>query len=83
MSKLTYCFLTAARGPCPRLDRKDLAASIGARLAKDALAIQVNGALTDLSSPLEDGVKVAVVTPASPYGREVLRHSTAHVLARR
>ncbi len=60
---------------------KDLAASIGARLAKDALAIQVNGALTDLSSPLEDGVKVAVVTPASPYGREVLRHSTAHVLA--
>ena len=59
----------------------DLAASIGPRLAKDALAAEVNGVLTDLSAPLEDGSKVAIVTPASEKGREVLRHSTAHVLA--
>ncbi len=60
---------------------RDLAASIGARLAKDALAIDENGILRDLVAPLEDGARVAVVTPASPKGREILRHSTAHVLA--
>jgi len=60
---------------------QDLAASIGARLAKDALAIAEDGRLVDLVAPLHDGAKVAVVTPASPAGRDVLRHSTAHVLA--
>ena len=60
---------------------RDLAAAIGARLAKDAVAAQVNGELTDLTRPLHDGDQVAVVTPASELGREVLRHSTAHVLA--
>jgi threonyl-tRNA synthetase len=59
----------------------DLASQIGARLAKDALAATVNGSLTDLSAPLPAGAEVAIVTPASPLGREVLRHSTAHVLA--
>lgn len=60
---------------------RDLAAAIGARLAKDALAAQVNGELTDLNRPLGDGDIVAIVTPASDQGREILRHSTAHVLA--
>jgi threonyl-tRNA synthetase len=59
----------------------DLAAAIGARLAKDALAAEVNSQLTDLSAPLPDGATVAIITPASEKGREVLRHSTAHVLA--
>jgi len=59
----------------------DLAAAIGKRLAKDALAAKVNGSLTDLASPLADNDKVAIVTPASDDGREVLRHSTAHVMA--
>ena len=60
---------------------RDLASSIGTRLAKDALAIEENGHLRDLGAPLEHGASVAVVTPASPKGREILRHSTAHVLA--
>jgi threonyl-tRNA synthetase len=60
---------------------RDLAAAIGTRLAKDALAAQVNGELTDLSRPLHSGDVVAIVTPTSELGREVLRHSTAHVLA--
>ena len=60
---------------------KDLAASIGARLAKDALAIEVNGHLTDLTAPLANGTKVSIVTPTSSHGRDVLRHSSAHVLA--
>ena len=59
----------------------DLARAIGKRLAKDALAAQVNGLLTDLAAPLADGDKVAIVTPASEDGREVIRHSSAHVLA--
>jgi len=59
----------------------DLATQIGARLAKDALAATVNGDLTDLNKPLPAGATVSIVTPASDLGREVLRHSTAHVLA--
>src|ERR1700677_4960115 len=58
----------------------DLARSIGARLAKDALAARIDGLLADLSTPLADGDKVAIVTPASEDGRDVIRHSTAHVM---
>ncbi|HTT86760.1 MAG TPA: threonine--tRNA ligase, partial [Acidimicrobiales bacterium] len=59
----------------------ELAASIGRRLAKAAVAVVVDGAETDLSAPLPDGAAVAVVTDDSEAGRAVLRHSTAHVLA--
>ena len=59
----------------------DLAGAIGKRLAKDALAAEVNGDLIDLDVALPDGAAVSIVTPASAKGREVLRHSTAHVLA--
>jgi threonyl-tRNA synthetase len=59
----------------------DLASAIGKRLAKDALAAQVNGNLTDLSTPLPPDAVVSIVTPASELGREVIRHSSAHVLA--
>ena len=60
---------------------RDLAALIGARLAKDAVAAEVDGTLADLSVTLAHGSRVAIVTPASEQGREVLRHSTAHVMA--
>ena len=59
----------------------DLAAAVGRRLAADALAARVDGRLVDLSAPLADGATVAIVTGASEDGREVLRHSSAHVLA--
>ena len=59
----------------------DLATSIGSRLAKAALATVVDGAMTDLSTPLPSGSTVAIVTEGTPEGREVLRHSTAHVMA--
>jgi threonyl-tRNA synthetase len=59
----------------------DVATSIGARLAKAAVAATVDGEETDLTSPLPDGAKVAIVTADSPEGRHVLRHSTAHVMA--
>ncbi len=59
----------------------DLASLIGRRLAADALAAVVNGELTDLTSELPAGARVSIVTPASEAGRDVLRHSTAHVMA--
>jgi threonyl-tRNA synthetase len=59
----------------------DIAASIGKRLAKDALAAKVDGEWVDLDRPIDHDAAVTIVTPASPDGREVLRHSTAHVMA--
>ena len=58
----------------------DLAASIGRRLAKDAVALKVDGVEVDLGAPLVGGSAVEILTPTSPAGREVLRHSTSHVL---
>jgi threonyl-tRNA synthetase len=60
---------------------RDLAAAIGARLAKAAVAAVVDGEERDLTVPLADGVTVAVITADSEAGRHVLRHSTAHVMA--
>ena len=59
----------------------DVAASIGSRLAKAALAGTVNGDEVDLTTVVADGVTVSVITADSDAGRHVLRHSTAHVLA--
>ena len=59
----------------------DLAAAIGPGLARAAVAAKVDGREVDLSTELPDGVAVAILTTSSEAGREVLRHSTAHVLA--
>jgi len=59
----------------------DLASSIGKRLAKAAVAATVDGVETDLTRPLVDGAKVAIITEDTDQGRHVLRHSTAHVMA--
>jgi len=59
----------------------DLAASIGAGLAKAALAGQVDGELVDLSAPLADGATVAIITEKSPEALDIIRHSTSHLMA--
>ena len=59
----------------------DLAASIGNRLKKAAVAATVDGTETDLTTPLTDGTTVGIITNDTDEGRHVLRHSTAHVLA--
>jgi len=59
----------------------DLAASIGSRLAKAAVAATVNGDEWDLTRPLPDGAEVAIITADVDAGRHILRHSTSHVLA--
>jgi threonyl-tRNA synthetase len=59
----------------------DVAGAIGARLAKAAIAAVVNGEFVDLAREVSDGDSVSIITTNSAEGREVLRHSTAHVLA--
>lgn len=59
----------------------DLAASIGAGLAKAALAGKIDGQLVDLLSPLTDGARVEIVTEKSPEALEIIRHSTSHLMA--
>ena len=59
----------------------DLAAAIGPRLAAAAIAAERDGELVDLTAPVADGATVRVLTPETAQGRDVLRHSTAHVLA--
>jgi threonyl-tRNA synthetase len=60
---------------------QDVAASIGAGLAKAALAIKVNGELRDLTRPVEADAKIEIVTGKSPEALELLRHDAAHILA--
>jgi threonyl-tRNA synthetase len=59
----------------------DLAGGIGARLLDAALALKVDGHLVDLKAPLVNGTKVEIVTNKSAESLELIRHSTAHLLA--
>ncbi len=58
-----------------------VAADIGPGLAKAALAGKVDGRLVDTSFPIEADAKLAIVTGRDPEGLEIIRHSTAHLLA--
>jgi len=59
----------------------DVAAAIGPRLAKDALAVKVDGVLDDLSVPIEADAAVEIVTRGHDDALALLRHDCAHVLA--
>jgi threonyl-tRNA synthetase len=59
----------------------ELAASIGPGLAKAALAGKVDGKLVDTSHVIADDASVAIVTERDPDGLDIIRHSTAHLLA--
>lgn len=59
----------------------DVAASIGAGLAKAALAGIVDGVAVDLGCEVHGGEQVAIVTNKTPEAIDILRHSTAHVMA--
>ena len=59
----------------------EVAASIGRRLARDAVAARVDGQATDLDRPLERDVELAIVTLDSEDGLYVYRHSSAHLMA--
>jgi threonyl-tRNA synthetase len=59
----------------------EIAASIGKGLARDAVALRVNGELLDLTRAIDTDVAVEIVTRDTPAGPELLRHDAAHVLA--
>ncbi|MBA3032434.1 MAG: threonine--tRNA ligase [Gammaproteobacteria bacterium] len=59
----------------------DVAASIGAGLAKAALAGRLDGRLVDTGFRIEQDAQLAIVTDKDPAGLEIIRHSTAHLLA--
>ncbi len=59
----------------------ELAEGIGRRLAKDAVAVRVNGELWDLTRYIEDDAEVQIVTRDDEDGLEILRHDAAHLMA--
>jgi threonyl-tRNA synthetase len=59
----------------------DLAKSIGAGLARNAIAGKVNGQPVDTSAQLHDGDTVEILTEKSPEALEIIRHSTSHLMA--
>ncbi len=59
----------------------DLAKSIGKKLAKAAVAAEVNGKIVQLTQPLEEGARVRILTFDDEEGKEVVRHTASHVMA--
>ncbi|WP_410769858.1 threonine--tRNA ligase [Fontibacillus sp. BL9] len=60
---------------------EDVAASISSGLRKNAVAGKIDGKAVDLNTKLEDGNKVEIITLDSQDGLEIMRHSTAHLMA--
>jgi len=63
------------------LSGAEIAADIGKGLARDALAVRVDGELQDLGTLIENDAEVAIVTGDQPEGLALLRHDAAHVMA--
>ena len=60
---------------------RDLALSISEGLARNSVAMELDGRLVDLDTPIRQDAKVRIVTPRDPEALEVMRHSAAHVMA--
>lgn len=58
-----------------------VAESIGKKLAKDAVAVKIDGELKDLTTPINSNSGLEIITRTSDEGLEVLRHDAAHVFA--
>ena len=63
------------------VDGLAVARSIGSRLARDAVAVRVDGELRDLTASLENDVSLEIITRDSADGLEILRHDAAHAMA--
>src|SRR5215211_325592 len=90
-------FIALASVPMPKLSVKlpdgsdlrlpegatgaDAAGAIGPGLARDALAVRVDGEVRDLTAGLDDGESIEILTAKSPGTLDVLRHDAAHVMA--
>ena len=71
----------AVREVAPGTLPRDVVASIGERLLRDAIAVEVDGRIQDLMTPLRASGTFRVLTARDPQALDVLRHSAAHVLA--
>ena len=60
---------------------RDVVASIGSRLLRDAIAVSIDGNVQDLMTPIRSGGAFTVITEKDPRSLAVLRHSAAHILA--
>src|SRR6266478_4695585 len=63
------------------LSGAELAAAIGAGLARAALAVKIDGRPRDLAALIDHDADIAVITREMPEGVEILRHDAAHVMA--
>ena len=59
----------------------EIASSIGARLAQDAVVVKIDDKLSDLTLPVAQDARVEIVTRTSEEALEIFRHDAAHVLA--
>src|SRR3990172_1290383 len=59
----------------------EVASNIGNRLGEMALAGKASGVLVDLSFPIKEDISLSVITEDTEEGLEILRHSTAHIMA--
>jgi len=60
---------------------REIAAGIGAGLARDALAVKVNGEVRDLARPITEDAEIAILTWEDDEGKETFWHSSAHLMA--
>ena len=65
------------------LTGKDLLATLEPALKKEVICLSIDGELADLGAPLPAGTTVSLVRRTDPAALEVLRHSTAHIMAQR
>src|SRR5699024_9459945 len=83
--KMSKIHITFPDGTVKPFDKgttgEDIAASISPGLKKQALAIKLDGTLYDLRTPLETDGPIEIITVKTKEGLDVLRHSTAHVMA--
>ena len=70
----------AARDYDEGVTAMEVAKSISKGLAKKVLAAKLDGKLVDASLPINDNVKIELVTAKDPEGLELIRHDAAHVL---
>ncbi len=71
----------SSRAYDPGVSGADIAASIGPGLAKAALAIKLDGVMTDLATPIEADAAIEIITSKSPEALDLMRHDAAHVRA--
>lgn len=83
MIKITLPNGAVKEFPQDSVSARQVAESIGPRLAKDAIGAVVDGELRDLSAPISKDATVAIVTPKAedPNALYLIRHSAAHVMA--